>query len=128
MNSLQQYVADTLEDHLEDYEGDMEAVLDDAMRGTDTGWWNDLIYYTDVRRLFVQHRQGIAEAVLDYEYAVGENPMQHNLTAAHFLLAMSASEDDLRNDDALDMAASWLTRFAVEWETHKYASRNGYEI
>lgn len=60
MNTLQLYVSETVQAATEDdYEGDSLAACTDATRGTDTGWWNDLIYDGDVLDMFTTHLEAV---------------------------------------------------------------------
>jgi len=44
----------------------------DAMRGTDTGWWHDLIYTAPMLEMAHRYRCEIAEALAAYREEVGE--------------------------------------------------------
>jgi hypothetical protein len=127
MNTLKQYVAEILEDALADYEGDRAACLHDAMQGTTSGWCGDLIYFHDIKRLFTEHRMAIVEALTDYEEQVGEFPSDpaEDFNSAELLKALAGSSMD---NDGILMAACRALRFAVEWETHAYASLHNIEV
>lgn len=45
----------------------------DAMRGTDTGWWNDLIYTAGMLEMAHKYRTDIAAALTEYRDATGES-------------------------------------------------------
>ena len=133
MNNLETYVKETLENHLADYDGKMENVIGDAMRGTNTGWWNDLIYTADVLSLFPGFKRGIAKALASYSEAIGESILDtvhiHNdFTAEDVMLALVSTQDEIKENDTLTRAACWLVSFGVEWSTHEYASQNKIEI
>lgn len=133
MNILETYVKETLENHLADYDGNMEDVIGDAMRGTNTGWWNDLIYTADILSLFPGFKKGIAKALASYADATGESILDtvhiHNdFTAEDALLALLSTQQEIKENDTLTQAACWLVSFGVEWSTHEYASQNNIEI
>ena len=133
MNNLETYVKETLENHLADYDGKMENVIGDALRGTNTGWWNDLIYTADVLSLFPGFKKGIAQALASYADAAGESILDtvhiHNdFTAEDAMLALVSTQDEIKENDTLTRAACWLVSFGVERSTHEYASRNNIEI
>ena len=49
------------------------SALMDAMRGTDTGWWSDLIYTAPTLEMAHKHRADIADALAEYRDAAGEH-------------------------------------------------------
>lgn len=44
----------------------------DATRGTDTGWWNDLIYTRPMLDMAHRYRADICKAFMEYSDATGE--------------------------------------------------------
>lgn len=131
LNSFQSFIAETLEDQFEAYDGDKAACLGDAMRGTATGWWSEFIYTHDVLTHFVNYRRGIAGALRSYAAEIGESPFghpHHEFDETDATEAVAASLADIKEDDTLTRAASWMTSFAVEWETHNYATRHGIVV
>lgn len=48
------------------------SALQDATRGTDTGWWCDLIYTAPMLAMAHKHRRDIAAALAEYRDAAGE--------------------------------------------------------
>lgn len=106
----------------------------DAMRGTDTGWWNDLIYTAPMIEMANRYRGDIAAAVRDYLSETGEKlastcDRDGELTWADVLAATGrrATWDDYRGENGRDketaaMALHWGLRFAVEYITGRLAS------
>lgn len=133
LNSLQTYVAETLEAHKADYDGDMKAVLMDATQGTDTGWWSDLIYTADMLKMHGEHLSAIRQAFAEYEDATGERPRDRGnvYSLYNFMEANSKAWtwEEYQNETIPNAeCALWCLRFAVEWYAHDYASRNGIEL
>jgi hypothetical protein len=113
----------------------------DASRGTDTGWWNDLIYTRDVLDLFNRYRSDVAATVRDYCSEVGlglgapvDSRESYGLTFADYLAACSRRQtwDDYTSDNELRAkeadAATRAIRFAVEYLTHDVARNCGVEL
>lgn len=98
----------------------------DAMRGTDTGWWNDLIYTAPMLDMAHRYRRDIATALEEYEDATGETytfrPRDgEEISASRILSALLhgkpftlAEYADGREGFGPDAALVGL-RFAVEW-------------
>ena len=133
MNNLKQYVADQIDENLEHYDNDQAAVLRDASMGVNSGWWNDLIYTADILSLFPSFKKGIAKALASYAEATGESALDtvhvHNdFTAEDAMLAMVSTPDEIKENDTLTNAASWLVAFGVEWSTHELASERGIDL
>lgn len=111
-----------------------EFAFRDAMRGTDTGWWNDLIYTAPMIDMANRYRGDIAAAVRDYLSETGEKlastcDRDGELTWADVLAATGrrATWDDYRGENGRDketaaMALHWGLRFAVEYITGRLAS------
>ena len=130
--TLETYVRDTINEALEDYDGKIEHVLTDAMQGTNTGWWNDLIYTADILSLFPRFKKGIAKALAEYANASGESALDivhvhSDFTAEDAMLALVATPDEVEENDTLTRAACWLVSFGVEWTAHEYAIQLEYE-
>lgn len=104
-----------------------------AMHGTDTGWWNDLIYTAPMLAMASRYRSDIAAAVRDYLSETGENlgatcDRGGELTWADVLAstARRATWDDYlgehgRDKETAAMALLWGLRFAVEYITGNLA-------
>ena len=127
MTDLKTYVRDTIDEALPGYDGKMENVIGDAMRGTNTGWWNDLIYTADILSLFPSFKKEIVKALASYADATGESVLDtvhiHNdFTAENVMLAMVSTQQEIKENETLTVAACWLVRFGVEYETLEYAS------
>lgn len=105
----------------------------DAMRGTDTGWWNDLIYTTDVIRLANYYRADIGAAVRDYLSETGESLASYperdrEFTWADVIAATGrrVTWADYHGDNGMDkqtaaLALTFGLRFAVEYITGNIA-------
>lgn len=103
----------------------------DAMQGTNTGWWNDLIYTADMLDMASRYRKSIRKAVREYLYEIGQgagetaNPRDDEDRQFSFgdVIAATAerrSWDDYqgRNGATNELEAEALLfglRFAVEW-------------
>lgn len=106
----------------------------DAMRGTNTGWWHDLIYTAPMIDMANRYRGDIAAAVRDYLSETGEKlastcDRDGELTWADVLAATGrrATWEDYRGENGRDketaaMALLWGLRFAVEYITCNLAS------
>lgn len=103
------------------------SALQDATRGTDTGWWNDLIYTAPMLAMAHKHRRDIAEALAEYRDATGEPYAFHpyegqSATEGDILSALLkakrpytlADYSDEREGGPAECALIGL-RFAVEW-------------
>lgn len=105
-----------------------------AANGTDTGWWNDLIYTADVLDLFNRYRGDVRAAVLDYLSETGADasePLHRDgdYTALRIINATTARRTwaDYVGDhgDARKLAAedaAFGIRFAVEYLISDVAS------
>ena len=66
---LKAYVARTIKEAAKDYTGDrkerLSGAVRDAAHGTNTGWWNDLIYTADCIRMANRYRRDIGRIVVD---------------------------------------------------------------
>ena len=122
MNDLQTYVRDTINEALASYD-DIEAVIADASRGTNSGWWNDLIYYDDIIDKFQDFKFGIKIALQDYAEATGETTLNNDFTSEEIARTFFATPEEIKQDDTLTMAASWLVSFGVEWETYQLSNQ-----
>lgn len=80
-NRLKAYVRRTILESAREYsypatrrneEGTRNAFMD-AMRGTDTGWWGDLIYTVPMLSMAHKYRNDIAAALAEYRDATGES-------------------------------------------------------
>lgn len=107
----------------------LRAAFTDAMRGTDTGWWNDLIYTAPMLDMASRYRSDIGAAVRDYLSETGEKLGAHcdrdrELTWACVIAATGrrATWADYRGENGRDretaaMALLWGLCFAVEYIT-----------
>jgi len=113
------------------------AAFRDAMRGTDTGWWNDLIYTTDMLELANRYRHDIREAVLAYldECGEGDVPLDLHRRGVSWRHIIAATADrytfaDYTGDNgelrALRAAAALHgLRTAVDYLTIELAAEHG---
>jgi len=131
-NHLKSYVRRTILQAARDYAGgkrrtadSTHAALTDAMRGTDSGWWNDLIYIAPMLDMAHRYRRDIAMAFEEYRDATGgrytfrdcstgtETGADEILSA---LLRGPFDFEDYRGMNGDDADATLLgLRFAVEW-------------
>ena len=121
MNELKAYVKSTINEALANYD-DINAVIADALHGTNSGWWSDLIYYDDIIYKFQDFKYGIKIALQDYAEATGETTLNNDFTTEEIVRTFFATPDEIKQDDTLTMAASWLVSFGVDWETHQLAN------
>jgi len=137
-NDLKEYVRDTIMQAAIDYsdtdtatEKSTRDAFTDAMRGTNTGWWNDLIYTAPMLKMAYKHRRDIATALNDYRDATGESfTSRDGITAETILqslLLFSPDDFDFGDDDMGDAVLLGLC-FAVEWFASDVASEMGVEI
>jgi hypothetical protein len=148
MNRLKSYVRRTVLQSAREYsypakrrtvQGTTSALID-ASRGTDTGWWTDLIYTVDVLRLAHQYRKDIATALEEYRDAVGEdyvfisNGGGQEVTTGRILSALLHGKPytleeyrDGREGFGPDAAAIGI-RFAIEWYVSRVAGDLGVDL
>ena len=113
-------------------EDSTKAAFIDAMHGTDTGWWNGLIYTSDVLDLFSRYRSDIRDAVMDFMAETGATLDQAanrdgDISYAEIIAATGRkqtwahyrSTNDRRAAEAY--AAEFGVRFAVEYLTGNLA-------
>ena len=82
MNRLKNYVRRTILASATEYaaprkrrtQQSTRSAVNDALRGTDTGWWHDLIYTADVDRLFNRFRSDIGDVIAEYVDEMGTDP------------------------------------------------------
>lgn len=113
----------------------------DASNGTDTGWWNDLIYTKDVIAMFNRYRGDCAAAIADYLDATGQNvgdtvTRDDKTTFSAMLVACAgkpitwddytAEDNSKRQDNA--MAGTLAIRFAVEYLISDVAQECGIDL
>ena len=111
------------------------AAFIDAMQGTDTGWWRDLIWNAPMLAMAHRYRRDIAAALFEYSDGTGENfatmakPYDASFDWHHVWAALSyepkalaaaADTDDLCAK--LYDAKMFGLRFAVEWYAGELAS------
>lgn len=150
MNRLKAYIKRTVIEQATNYaypkkrrtaESTKSAFMD-AMNGTDTGWWNDLIYTVDVLKLFNRYRSDVAEAIAYYLSETGQDANEtvrrdDRATFADMLVACSSRKpltwEDYISDDYSPrnnraMAGSLAIRFAIEFLVSDVASEMGVEL
>lgn len=141
-NRLKSYVKRTLLEAARDYSPNgrrnaesTRSALTDAMRGTNTGWWTDLIHTAPMLAMAHKYRRDIAAALTEYRDATGENytygrrDNDANIDAgmiACALLRGPYSFADYRHEtDDCGIRANYVLiglRFAVEWYAGEIAS------
>ena len=99
--------------------------LQDATRGTDTGWWSDLIYAAPMLAMAHKHRRDIAEALAEYRDAAGGSYTyrpgygEPDITEGAILSALLKARKPCTlaeyHDTPEGGAALTGLRFAVEW-------------
>jgi hypothetical protein len=133
MNRLKSYVRRTILASAKEYaypakrrtaESTKSAFID-AMRGTDTGWWQDLIYTAGMLEMAHKYRTDIAAALAEYKDATGESYVSRNAEAnvdaetilQGLLRSKAFTMEQWRADELgnLPDAALWGLRFSVEW-------------
>lgn len=134
MSKLRAYVRRTLIASAREYNGGKRRTAEstmsacqDAMRGTDTGWWTDLIYTVDVLAMFNRNRSEIAAVIREYLSETGcamGDPAQHGADAFTYADLIAATgrrqtfahftgDNEARSREA--DAAMFAVRFAVEY-------------
>lgn len=136
-NALKAYVRRYVLQQARDYAGgkrrtaeSTESAFRDAMHGTDSGWWNDLIYTAPMLAMAHRYRADIAAALGEYRDATGESYVWRErggsaadeTTAESILAALMRRRaftfDEYQRDDSTGRAAESALlglRFAVEW-------------
>ena len=109
-----------------------KAAFIDAMRGTDTGWWHDLIYTAPMLAMARKYRRDIATALQEYSDATGEPYVyrsygEPDIAAETILSALVhakrytlADYHDGKDNGAPEHMLIGL-RFAVEWYSGELA-------
>jgi hypothetical protein len=111
-----------------------KAAFRDAMQGTDTGWWNDLIYTAPMLDMANRYRADIAATVREFVEMEGcvrwsdHADRDREFTWADVLAATArrVTWEDYQGDNGRDketaaMALHWGLRFAVEYLTGNLA-------
>lgn len=110
------------------------AACSDATRGTDTGWWGDLIYTAPMLDMAHKYRRDIGRALDEYRDATGESwtmrDSGNDPTLYYAVLADRYSYEDYRGEKGVwseRRAEAKLDglRFAVEWYAGEVASELG---
>jgi len=142
MNRLKSYVRRTILNAAREYshpakrrtlEGTKSAFID-AMRGTDTGWWTDLIYTAPMLEMAHRYRRDIGTALAEYADAAGEPYHRYNGESADAialaLLRGPYTFDQYREEGDKGPAELSLLglRFAVEWFAGEVARDLGLEL
>jgi len=147
MNRLKSYVRRTILKAAREYShpakrrtlDGTKAAFIDAMRGTDTGWWSDLIYTAPMLVMAHRYREDIATALEEYESEVGESftyrSGSEEVPATRILIALLARRKAYTFDDYREArdgygpeAALIGLRFAVEWYAGTVARDLGLEL
>ena len=136
MNTLKAYVRRTMLKSATEYAypkarrtaESTKSAFSDAMRGTDSGWWKDLIYTAPMLKMAHRYRKDIAMALDEYRDETGESfsyrdrDNDRDISAgmiAGALLRGPYSFEDYRNEtDDCGVRADYVLigiRFAVEW-------------
>lgn len=138
-NDLKEYVRDTMAQASIAYsdtdtatENSTRDAFMDAIRGTSTGWWNDLIYTAPMLKMAHRYRRDIATALGDYRNEIGHSYISRDGITAEIILQslLSFSPDDFDfggDEDMTDTALHGLC-FAVEWYCGEIANELGVEI
>lgn len=110
------------------------AAFSDALRGTDSGWWSDLIYTAPMLQMARRYRSDIAAALAEYRDETGESytyrerssGMEINaesiLAALMHPRAFTLSDYQSEREGGPADAALLGLRFAVEWYAGQIAS------
>ena len=97
----------------------------DAVRGTDTGWWQDLIYNDDCSRLARRYRRDISTALAEYRGATGEDYVYRTgrleVRASEICGALLVLPAAVHEDWGAYGVATIGLRFAVEWYANEVA-------
>lgn len=111
------------------------SALIDAMRGTDTGWWADLIYTAPMLEMAHKYRKDIAAALGEYRDATGEayrywpQRDQDIVEEGHIALALLNGPYHLDGENPEGREWSLIgLRFAVEWYAAEVARDLGVEV
>ena len=97
------------------------SALMDATRGTDTGWWTDLIYIAPMLAMAHKYRRDIAAALAEYSDATGEEYAFHpyggeTVTAFQIMAALGLCWPRHGGPSDVEVERILLgLRFAVEW-------------
>lgn len=116
-----------------------QSAFRDAMHGTDTGWWTDLIYTRDVIDLFNRYRSDVAAAIRDYcnevGLGVGNTADRDGYYTFADIIASTARRQTWERyrtvNDRISHeaeAACFGIRFAIEYLCGEVASELGIEI
>lgn len=119
-NSLRIFVKEVFSASLPDYDGDTEAMTEDALRGTNTGWWCDLIYTAGMLDLHKEHLPAIRQAIAEYEDETGEFLRDRDGTYSRHNFHEANSKGWTWQEYQQEVipyaeCALWCLRFAVEW-------------
>ena len=103
------------------------AAFGDALRGTDSGWWSDLIYTAPMLQMARRYRTDIAAALAEYRDETGESYTHRDrsggaeinaesiLAALMHPRAFTLSDYHGEREGGPADAALLGLRFAVEW-------------
>lgn len=132
-NNLKAYVKRTILESAREYAGgnrrtkeSTKGAFMDALHGTDSGWWSDLIYTADMLKMAHKYRRDIATALDEYRDEIGESYTcrvsdDNNISADRIysaLLRGPYSFEDYRGESDKAVRADCAIiglRFAVEW-------------
>jgi hypothetical protein len=147
MNRLKAYVRRTILEAERGYRDgkrrtpeSLRSTFIDATRGTDTGWWSDLIYTAPMLEMAHRYRRDIAATFRDYMEQTGEGygasvgrPEDHlsvglcidatseGIDWNRYNASANAPVDRSSREDLLCDAKLFGLRFAVEWLTQEVA-------
>lgn len=140
MNRLKAYCRRTVLEAARDYANgkrrtkeSTESAFRDAMHGTDTGWWNDLIYTAPMLDMASRYRGDIRNAVKEFCSETGASFGDYADRNQEFtwgdVIASTAERrtwDDYTGSNGYAkeseaMALHWGLRFAVEYLTGELA-------
>jgi len=134
VNALKSYVRRTMLAAARDYApgnrrtaDSTKSAFQDALNGTDTGWWNDLIYTAPMLQLAHRYRRDIATALAEYRDETGQEYSHRDGTGEAIAIALLRgpySFESYREESEggpADLSLLGL-RFAVEWYAGQVAS------
>ena len=133
-NNFKAYVKRTILESAREYAGgnrrtkeSTKGAFMDALHGTDSGWWSDLIYTADMLKMAHKYRRDIATALDEYRDEIGESYARYipdddtNISADLIYSALMRGpysfadyNDESEKGNRADHAVLGL-KFAVEW-------------
>ena len=96
LTEMQEDARDWLVDNLEDYEGNLEQIVDDLQRaGCVSGLVSHLIYYTDTVEFFDNHEDEILQILSDNYGITNPETYEGAEELANFIPSLESAEDKL---------------------------------